>query len=71
MHTYPYLRNLVQVVPGSSADLAGIHANDVIVQSGGKTVQGFLEVYYFKLVCILDYIFYNFMVNVFMKAIWV
>lgn len=32
-----------KVVPGSSADLAGIRANDVIVQCGGKTVQGFLE----------------------------
>ncbi|KAL8118662.1 hypothetical protein AgCh_016253 [Apium graveolens] len=32
-----------KVVPGSSADLAGIHANDVIVQCGGKTIQGFIE----------------------------
>lgn len=32
-----------KVVPGSSADLAGIRADDVIVKCGGKTVQGFLE----------------------------
>lgn len=36
----------VQVIPNSSADLAGIHINDVIIQCGEKPIQSFLEVYY-------------------------
>ncbi|GAU32968.1 hypothetical protein TSUD_358350 [Trifolium subterraneum] len=32
-----------KVIQGSSADSAGLHLNDVIVQCGGKTVHGFLE----------------------------
>ncbi|XP_045805579.1 putative protease Do-like 14 [Trifolium pratense] len=32
-----------KVIQGSSADLAGLHFNDVIVQCGGKTVRSFLE----------------------------
>lgn len=32
-----------EVIRGSSADLAGIRPNDVIVQFGGKTIKSFLE----------------------------
>ncbi|MQM06195.1 hypothetical protein Taro_039017 [Colocasia esculenta] len=35
--------NLLQVMPGSSADSAGILPDDVIIQCGGKAVQSFLE----------------------------
>ena len=62
------MHTIVQVEPGSSADLSGLHAEDIIVQCGGRTVQSFLEVW----VCFLEYIFFNdFKVNVFMNRMWV
>lgn len=42
-----YLCILVQVIPGSNADLACIRANDIIIQCGEKCIQSFLEVFYF------------------------
>lgn len=34
-----------EVVPGSSAEIAGIKHNDVIIQFGGKRIQSFLELF--------------------------
>lgn len=34
-----------EVLPGSSAESAGIKPNDVIIQFGGKRIQSFLELF--------------------------
>ncbi|KAK4711634.1 hypothetical protein R3W88_006147 [Solanum pinnatisectum] len=34
-----------EVIPGSSAEYAGIKPNDVIIQFGGKSIQSFLELF--------------------------
>lgn len=61
-----WLVNLVQVIPESCADISGLRFNDVIIQCAGETIGSFLKVYCL-VICFLEYILYDFLVNAFFE----